>query len=79
MDLPVLLVNGESDALAPIEEARSWASRMPGATLVEIPDGHHDIVNDSPYRLVEAAIRQFLRQELSAHPATGPTQTTTSA
>ncbi len=77
--VPVLLINGQHDVIAPPALARAWAKTMPNATTIEIPGGYHDIPNDSSHRQVikymVTEIENWLSQATSqntrvpAHPA----------
>ena len=45
--LPVLVVHGSADTLAPLENARRYAARIPGARLALLPGlGHYPQVED---------------------------------
>lgn len=61
VDLPVLFVHGELDPIAPVEQARSWADRLPGGRLAEFAGARHDVLNDVVHRDVAAAITEFVR------------------
>lgn len=63
LDVPVLLVNGDRDALAPVTDARSWAERVPDAT-VAVVNGFHDIVNDVAHAQVEREIGRFITEHV---------------
>jgi alpha-beta hydrolase superfamily lysophospholipase len=65
LDLPVLMVNGDQDAYAPVAEARSWAARMPDASVVVV-SGFHDIVNDVAHQQVAREIGRFITQHAIA-------------
>jgi alpha-beta hydrolase superfamily lysophospholipase len=62
LDVPTLFVNGDHDVFAPLSDARAWAAQMPRAEVVEITDGHHDIVNDVAHRQVADAIASFIKK-----------------
>jgi alpha-beta hydrolase superfamily lysophospholipase len=59
LSMPVLMVNGDRDAFAPVAEAQSWADRMPEARTVVV-NGFHDIVNDVAHRQVAHEISSFI-------------------
>lgn len=40
-NLPILIITGDEDELIPVEESRSMATAVPGATLVIIPRAGH--------------------------------------
>jgi pimeloyl-ACP methyl ester carboxylesterase len=48
---PVLLLAGAADWVCPPERSRRMASRIPGARLVEIPDGGHWMMHQFPAEL----------------------------
>jgi len=58
--LPILLINGADDRLAPIEDARHWRDALPDARLLEVPDGRHNVLNDVDHRATTAAIADFV-------------------
>jgi alpha-beta hydrolase superfamily lysophospholipase len=60
LDLPILLISGTKDLLAPIGVIRDWGSRIPGARQLEIVDGLHNVVNDVDHRQVSTAIGDFV-------------------
>ena len=57
--VPVLLVAGDRDGVAPPELNRRNAERIPAGTFVEIPDCGHIVPWEKPEALLEAA-RPFL-------------------
>ncbi|MFC1413969.1 alpha/beta hydrolase [Streptacidiphilus sp. N1-12] len=61
-DLPVLLVHGEADALAPVAGARALAAQLPRAVLATVADGKHDALNDLSHRSVAATVVQWLER-----------------
>ena len=66
--LPVLLVHGEADAVAPVAGATALAARLPRSVLVTVADGRHDAINDLSHRSVAAAVVQWLeRLRAGAH------------
>jgi alpha-beta hydrolase superfamily lysophospholipase len=60
--VPVLVVHGETDRIAPVAGALSLAARLPSAETVVVVDGRHDALNDLSHRSVAAAIVQFLER-----------------
>ncbi|RJQ83965.1 alpha/beta hydrolase [Amycolatopsis panacis] len=62
--LPVLLINGTKDALAPIEDARYWRDTLPHARLVEIRDGRHNVLNDVDHVEAANAVRDFVLERV---------------
>ena len=69
--LPVLLLHGDADPLTSPATARSIAARLPGAELVTIRGGRHDILNDIDHRSVAAHIVQWL-ERLRSGPGRAP-------
>ncbi|MEV6930280.1 alpha/beta fold hydrolase [Dactylosporangium sp. NPDC051485] len=65
--LPVLFVNGTSDALAPVQDARHWRDTLANARLVEIRDGRHNVLNDVDHVTAIGAVRDFIL-EITAAP-----------
>ena len=61
-ELPVLLVHGEADAVAPVAGARALAARLPRAVLATVADGRHDALNDLSHRSVAATVVQWLER-----------------
>jgi pimeloyl-ACP methyl ester carboxylesterase len=61
INVPTLLIWGESDARSPLSVARQFAETIPGAQLVVIPDAGHCSNLDAPEAFNEA-IRSFLRE-----------------
>ncbi|MEU5841792.1 alpha/beta fold hydrolase [Rhodococcus sp. NPDC047139] len=60
-DLPVLLVHGVDDRLAPIDPVREWASSVSRAQLREYPDAGHDLLHEPVHRTVTAEVAAFVR------------------
>lgn len=56
---PILLVNGENDALAPAEIAKEWAIKAEKGKALTIKDGNHDIINDVSHQIVSRIISTF--------------------
>ncbi|MEU9129702.1 alpha/beta hydrolase [Kitasatospora sp. NPDC048540] len=61
-DLPVLLLHGDADPVAPPAGARRLAARLPGAELLLVAGGLHDVLNDAAHRTVAAQIVQWLER-----------------
>jgi alpha-beta hydrolase superfamily lysophospholipase len=61
-DLPILLINGEHDPVGTPMVARRMADRCQSARTIEIPDGLHDILNDTSHREVASLIADFALQ-----------------
>ena len=62
VDVPVLLVNGGDDPIAPITDVRVWAGRLRQGDLAEFAGAKHDVLNESIYASVAARIVQFVRE-----------------
>jgi alpha-beta hydrolase superfamily lysophospholipase len=61
-ELPILLVQGELDPIAPLADAQAWVERLPNGTLVSFEGAKHDILNETVHADVAAAIVRFVRQ-----------------
>lgn len=63
IDVPVLGIHGEDDAIAGLAAAREYYAGFTGdAELVVVPGGRHDILNDVSHRSVAATIVLFLER-----------------
>jgi pimeloyl-ACP methyl ester carboxylesterase len=60
IDVPVLWIQGEEDALMPVEGARATAEKIPGARFVSVPGGGHVAPMENP-DAVNAAMTEFLK------------------
>ena len=60
--IPVLVVHGSADAISPADEVQRLAHSLPGARVVIVSEGRHDILNDVAHRSVAAEIVQFLER-----------------
>jgi pimeloyl-ACP methyl ester carboxylesterase len=69
--VPVLMVHGEADPVAPVQGARDLAAALPRAELATVRDGRHDAFNDITHRSVAAHVVQWL-ERLRADPAAPP-------
>jgi D-alanyl-D-alanine carboxypeptidase len=47
-DMPILVINGDVDLQTPIDNARVVASRFPNSVLMEIENGPHAVIPESP-------------------------------
>ena len=56
---PTLVIHGGSDRLIPKVHADTYVASIPGAKLVEVPDGGHEVVVEQPEALAKL-IRQHL-------------------
>lgn len=59
---PVLLLHGGADPVAPLNDARQVAARLPRAELAVTNGGRHDVLNDAPHRTVAAQIVLWLER-----------------
>ncbi len=46
--MPTLILHGQLDAIAPIEDGRKLAAHLPHASLVEVPEGRHTTLFTQP-------------------------------
>jgi pimeloyl-ACP methyl ester carboxylesterase len=60
IDVPTLIVHGDSDAAIPLAKARAMKETIPNSELVVIPGGHSvNMTNPGP---VNAALNDFFEQ-----------------
>jgi len=59
MDLPVLIVVGEDDALTPVKESRAMHAAIPGSQLCVIAEAGH-VSNIEQHVEFNSAMRNFL-------------------
>lgn len=62
VDVPVLVIHGQSDVLSPAPDVLALSSSLRDARVVVVRDGRHDILNDVSHRSVAAEIVQFLER-----------------
>lgn len=62
VDVPVLVVHGQADALSSALDVLALRSSLRDARVVLVRDGRHDILNDVSHRSVAAEIVQFLER-----------------
>jgi alpha-beta hydrolase superfamily lysophospholipase len=62
LTVPVLALHGQDDPVSPLGAARAWYAGAPGAELVSIARGRHDILNDQMHRSVAASAVLFLER-----------------
>ncbi|MGV9870029.1 alpha/beta hydrolase [Rhodococcus koreensis] len=62
VQVPVLVVHGGADVLSPAADVLAVTSALPGARVVVVNEGRHDILNDVSHRSVAAEIVQFLER-----------------
>ncbi|MBW0102689.1 Rrf2 family transcriptional regulator [Pseudonocardia sp. KRD291] len=61
-DLPILLLHGDADQVAPIGPVRLLAGQSPQATLGVVAGGLHDVLNDQFHRSVAARLVLFVEE-----------------
>ncbi|MFF2327488.1 MULTISPECIES: alpha/beta hydrolase [unclassified Streptomyces] len=61
-DLPVLILHGADDPLAPLDQARALARRLPHATFGVLDEGRHDVLNDASHRTTAAHVVIWLER-----------------
>jgi pimeloyl-ACP methyl ester carboxylesterase len=61
-DVPVLVLHGADDPIAPVSGAVSLAARLPGAELAVARTSSHDVLNDAIHRTVAAHVVQWLER-----------------
>jgi pimeloyl-ACP methyl ester carboxylesterase len=59
IDVPALVVAGEQDPIAPPQEGRQWAARIPDARFVAISGAGH-LPNLETPEAFNAAVREFV-------------------
>lgn len=65
LDLPMLLINGEADTIAPPEFNSAYARRLKRARFHSFSGGHHDILNDRMHEEVGELIAAFVIEAAS--------------
>lgn len=63
VQLPVLLVHGEDDAVASFDFAVAESAALPDRTVVSFAGGKHDIINDIVHAEVATAVADFVLRE----------------
>ncbi|GAB2672770.1 hypothetical protein GCM10027271_36930 [Saccharopolyspora gloriosae] len=61
-EIPVLLLHGDGDAIAPVDPVTRLGAAHPQATAAVFKDGVHDILNDKVHRSVAARIVLFCEE-----------------
>jgi pimeloyl-ACP methyl ester carboxylesterase len=67
IDLPMLIVCGEDDALTPVKYSQYMKQKIRNARIVVIPDAGHSVMLERPEELNEA-LRSFLAELRLSHP-----------
>ncbi|MGW0044639.1 alpha/beta hydrolase [Rhodococcus sp. NPDC003348] len=62
--VPILVVHGVDDRLAPIDGARTWTAGVPGADLREYEDAGHDLLHEPVHRRVTSDVAVFIRDSV---------------
>jgi len=60
--IPALVLHGEADPVVALDDAIAAARAIPGAEVVSVAGGLHDILNDLSHRSVAATIVLFLER-----------------
>lgn len=71
IDVPTLIISGAHDGFTPPERSRSMAEAIPGADLLEIPDGSHTAPIERP-ELVRESVREFLANRVDRAQSADP-------
>lgn len=64
--MPVLMINGDRDVIAPHEHAVAAQDILPDAKTIVIPGGYHDIINDVAHFEIERLLTDFVAKHLAA-------------
>ena len=67
---PTLVVAPSDDRLIPVEHAKRYAERVPGATYAEVDDCGHAMYFERPAEFAATVARHLREHSLSAHPRT---------
>ena len=72
--VPTLVIHARKDAVAPIEEGRSFAAGIPGARFVELDSANHILLDGEPaFQEFLREVRAFVGEDLSpARPSPQP-------
>lgn len=70
-DVPTLILSGLTDLRTPVEGARSVAAEIPGAALVTLAGGGHDLFDTDTTGCVDKAIRRFFGGRAVGTPCAG--------
>lgn len=58
--VPVLVVHGVDDRIAPVEPIREWARTLPNVEMREFDDAGHDLLHEKVHGSVTVVSREFL-------------------
>ncbi|MER6992261.1 Rrf2 family transcriptional regulator [Saccharopolyspora hirsuta] len=61
-EVPVLLLHGDADTVAPVAPVAALAARLPQSSLAVFKDGVHDVLNDQHHRSAAARIVLFCEE-----------------
>lgn len=61
-EVPVLLLHGDADSVAPVAPVAALAARLPQGSLAVFEDGVHDVLNDQHHRSAAARIVLFCEE-----------------
>jgi alpha-beta hydrolase superfamily lysophospholipase len=62
VSLPILLVHGTDDPIAPVADAREWSKRLREGSIAEFGGAKHDILNETVYADVAETIVRFVQE-----------------
>ncbi|MDZ7915626.1 MAG: alpha/beta fold hydrolase [Rhodococcus sp. (in: high G+C Gram-positive bacteria)] len=58
--IPVLVVHGTDDRIAPVDPVRDWARTLRNVEMREFEDAGHDLLHEKVYASVTGVTREFL-------------------
>ncbi|MER5394598.1 Rrf2 family transcriptional regulator [Saccharopolyspora sp. NPDC002686] len=61
-EIPVLLLHGDADTIAPVAPVAALAARLPQSSLAVFKEGVHDVLNDQHHRSAAARIVLFCEE-----------------
>ncbi|MDV7245644.1 MULTISPECIES: alpha/beta hydrolase [Rhodococcus] len=60
LEMPLLVVHGVDDRIAPIDPIRTWATGIAGLEFREFDDAGHDLLHEKVHPAVTAVVRDFI-------------------
>lgn len=66
VELPILMINGAADTVAPAEFNSDYARRLRRGRFHGFVGGHHDIINDRMHESVAELVAAFVKEAASA-------------
>lgn len=60
VQIPILVVHGADDRMAPVDPVRSWVSGHSNVEMREFEDAGHDLLHEKVHASVSAVSREFL-------------------